>query len=218
MIEILIAIAWFTVLAGVANVLQTFFGITYQKNVVVFVSLFLSGVAGMWLTTSLSQNPSFLNPVGVLIGIAAFVSYVLVCIWWGRQYTLDDMYGVETLSESYYQLLKPNLNSSFSKAGEVLVQDVTMLLVVTQLLVMDVSHLLAGLLFAVVVFLVHIPAPLIIGRVYGVWLTVLATSFALFIPLVIDTFIYGFYFVFAFHLFIYILLLVASRLMQKWST
>ncbi len=217
MFEILVAILWFAVLAGAANILQTFFGITYQKNVVVFVSLFLSGVAGMWLTTSLSQNQSFTNPTGILIGIAAFTSYALFCSWWGRRYSLDDMYGVDTLSESYYQLLKPNLSSAFSKAGEVLVQDVVMLLVVTQLLLMNVSHLTAGLLFALVVLVVHIPAPLIIGRIYGVALTILSTGFALFIPWVIDTFVYGFYYVFTFHLSVYVLLLIVSRSMQMYK-
>jgi len=215
MIEMLIAVAWFTVLLGTSNILTYFYGITYQKHSPAFVSLFLSGVVGIWFTTSLSDNPTFLQPFGWLLVFVSVLSYVVFCSWWGRNFQMYQMYRVDTLSKSYHQLLLPNANSAFSKAGEILVQDVVLLVIVTQLLVMGYSYTTAGLIFVVFVLIIHIPLPYILGRIYGVWLTILATMFAVMTPWLIGEYAYGFYIVFAFHMFVYMLLLVVSRMMQK---
>jgi hypothetical protein len=165
MIEILTAVGWFVLLAGVANVLQYFYGTTYKKNALIFVSLFLLGVCGIWYTTSLSSITQFSDTLGILLGVLGVASYVTFCGWWNRTFTLEQMYGVATLPKSYQQLLAPNANSALSKAGEILVQDVVLLVIVTELLRMNYSYLAAGGLFSVIVFIIHIPSPYIIGRI-----------------------------------------------------
>lgn len=214
--EIAVAICWFIGLATIANVLQYFYAITYQKHWYIFLFLFLViGVPGILLSTQLGSNPSFVNLTGILIGTGALLSYIIFETCWGRVYTIHDMYMYKSLPVSYYQLLSPNTASALSKSSEIFIQDIVMLVIVVQLLELGYSYIEAGLVFSLVVLIIHIPSPFILGKLYGNILLILATIFALFIPIIIDTISIGFYIVFAFHLFIYISLLISSRLMQK---
>lgn len=62
MTDTVIAITWFVGLAGIANMLQYFFAVTYQKHWPIFVGLFLGvGVPGIYFTTTLNADVSFLQ-------------------------------------------------------------------------------------------------------------------------------------------------------------
>ncbi|MCA9367333.1 hypothetical protein KC887_03690 [Candidatus Kaiserbacteria bacterium] len=215
MTDTVVAVAWFVGLAGLANALQYFFAITYQKHWQFFVTFYLLGVPGLYFTTSLSENSSFHSVTGMLFGLVSATSFVIFMSWWGKRYRLADMYRADTVPLPYQQLLSPNAASALSKASEIIIQDIVLLIVVSDLLAAGYSYSSTGTLFAVIVFLLHIPSPIILGRIYGSILMVLATFFAAFIPVIIGELVLGFYFVFAFHLLVYMLLLVWSRWMQK---
>jgi hypothetical protein len=218
MLTILVAIGWFVFLAGLANILQYVYGVTYQKNWRVFVTLFLGfGVPGIYVTTGLSSSEQLHNPIGIIIGCVSTATFLIIETWWSKHYVLNDMYRSDTLPISYHQLLAPNLGSALSKTSEIFIQDIVMLVVVTELLRFNISLGLAGLLFAVLVFLMHIPSPKILGRFYGVFLMLLATVIAPVIPFFMSKVELGFYLIFTFHLSVYVCLLVGSRLLQKRS-
>lgn len=212
--EIIIAVLWFVFLGGLANILQFRFSITYQKNWPVFTFLFLGvGVPGIALTTSLLSFPAIYSFQGICLSIVAIASFVMFGSWWGSQYRIFDMYAYQTLKESYYQLLIPNAASSISKVSEIIIQDIVMLVIVSQLLAYDVSFLIAGVIFAAVVFVIHIPAPIITGKVYGTITMFTATIIAFLVPFVVSVLPFGFYLIFVLHLLFYAGLLVWSRWM-----
>lgn len=210
--EIWVAVAWFVVLAGIANLLQFRLSVTYKKHWPVFVVLFLGiGVPGIAFTTSLISNPSLYDPLGIAIGLFGIVFYISFMTWWGRYYDITDMYGYKTLKDSYYQLLAPSFTSALSKASEILIQDIVLLIIVTELTSLNFSYLSSGIIFAVFVFLLHIPALKIIGKIYGFLTLVFSTSSAFIIPMIIGEISYGFYFILVMHLSFYASLLVWSR-------
>lgn len=198
--ETLVAVMWFLALAGLANLLQYKFSITYQKHWFIFVILF-PGIAipGILFTTSLDTNPSLYNEVGIISGFVSLVFFLSFLSWWGRTYGLTDMYGYETLKPEYHQLLTPNFTSALSKASEILIQDIVLLVIVTELITKGFSYIIAGTVFAIIVLLVHIPALKIIGRIYGLITLVFATVSAFLIPFIIGEIAHGFYIVFSLH-------------------
>lgn len=129
-------------------------------------------------------------------------------------YTCSDMYRPDTVPKNYQHFLQPNAASAFSKVTEILIQDLVLLVIVKDLLATGYSYLSAGLLFASIVFIVHLPSPLLLGKIYGTILAVLATTSALVIPAVVAEFQLGFYIVFAVHVLVYALLLAWSRWMR----
>ena len=213
--EIIIAVAWFCALGGLVNILQYFFDITYQKHWWLFTFIFLViGVPGIIITTSLSSNILLFNTPGIFFGLIAALSYIAFESWWGSRYKITDMYRIDTVPKSYHQLLAPNVVSAVSKMSEILIQDLVLLVIVTQLLQFDLSYLAAGCIFAVIVLLVHIPAPVLTGKIYGVILMVAASVGALFIPFVVSNLTLGFYIIFLFHLSFYVCILIWSRWMH----
>ena len=202
------------VIAGCANVLQYFFAITYQKHWWLFLFLFVGiAVPGIYFTTSLQDSAALHSTTGMLFGSGAGFLYVAFLTWWGRSFSIDDMYRVDSIPTPYRQLLKPNLYSALVKLSEIAIQDLVLLVIVLSLNQMT-SYLYASLAFSLIVFLVHIPSPMVLGKLYGSILMVLATLGALVVPYVIGELTLGIYYVFACHLAVYMLLLVWSRIQQ----
>lgn len=215
MFEIFIAVFWFALTAGGANLLQRFYSYTYQKNWFVFVSLFLCvGYLGLFLTTSIGDNFPFLDITGLILAGAALAMFLGFEYWWGRSFTLDDMYKPETLPSAYQGLLVPQFASSVTKAVEIFFQDLVMLVIILQLLQNGFSYFVAGLIFMGVSTAVHLPGLYMFGRVYGAVFLVLSSAFAPFAPLVIGEIAVGFYVIFSFHLIMYPVIIMWSRWMR----
>lgn len=215
MYEIILAVIWFCVLGGFVNVLQYFFGLTYQKHWWFFTFIFLViGVPGIVVTTGLNSNVFLFNTPGIFLGVVSALAYINLEFWWDKNYKITDMYRIDTVPESYHQLLAPNAASAVTKMSEILIQDIVLLVIVTQLLQFHFSYFAIGSIFAAIVFLVHIPAPVITGKIYGVILMTTATVCAFFIPYIISNTPLGFYIIFLFHLMFYVGILFWSHWMH----
>ena len=214
MSSVFLAVIAFATLGGIANYLQISQGRTYVRNWPLFLTLFILGIVAVLWATEVYTSGFFINQTGIVIAILTVVSFLAFERWWGRTRSASDMYRPDTLPEAFHHMLIPKPSASIVKVVEVFFQDVVALVIVLGLLT-TYDVWLAGLLFALLVFALHVPGPGLYGRVYGTVLLALSTAMALIVPYVISTYPFGFYLIFAIHLAAYNLIVLTSFFLRR---
>lgn len=207
-------IGLFVIASVIANLLQIRFRFTYESNPVVFVGLFV----GLLTVTALYwQYFPALSVAGVLLILA--ISYcVIVMLLKGYWQPMQSLYGAASLPSAYHGLIRPRVSGQVVKVAELLLQDTAAWLVVMGLVLVSKTPIVPYVLFTIIVFLVHIPAPRLFGPVYGTYFLLASVALASVVPFLFSFGKIGFSLLYALHLSTYIAMYVLFGILGKYKS
>ena len=186
----------FTSAALVATSLQVRYRLSYAKNPLLFLSLFLVCISvSCW---TLNYVPSLLLMTSLIFLASMYVfGMLLLANFWKP---MQRLYGAGTVPAAYQEIIHPKLSGQVVKVVEIALQDMSAWLIVGGLFTISHSVFYSMLVFTTIVFLLHIPGLWMFGRVYGTYFLVLVTMVALCVPLLYQASEVGFVYLYALHL------------------
>lgn len=169
----------FIIASITATILQNRSDWTYSKNPIRFSVLFLvllSAVAFVF-----KYKPSI--SIAISITILALLYILLVRCMVSYWKPMNSLHAAASVPKPYVGLVKPEFSGQFVKVVELLLQDVAAWLIVTGLFSVFFELDMVVFIFTLIVFLLHIPAPKLFGKVYGTYFLILSTTLAFLVPL-----------------------------------
>ena len=213
--DILIGALIFSIVLTVANhIFRKKYHFTYSEHFLFFTSLYLvaSFIPLIWwpgLSTYVNFNTY------TYIFIFTLLTYISFEYWWGRYVDVATVFGYETIPQHYRQIVHLTHRSAISKAAEIFMQQVCALLLFVGALKLGLSELYVYVVFTILAFILHIPAPRWFGKIYGsyfMWMATLLAPLEIYLLLEFES---GFYLATSLHLFMYLVLYSSVYLLRQ---
>jgi len=177
------------------------YGKTYSKNTLLFVWVYIFSI--LILVASIGFEPlrSWFTLYGFVLFSTASILFLLACLRHKQLYAQT----IPRIQISH-DLYNPDIKYGLVKILDVFFQNLIILITVETLIGANFSYFETGLILSTILFLFHLPAPYMYDRLFGYSFLFLPSIFAFTAPFLIDTYSFGIHVIFAFQLFIYILI------------
>lgn len=179
MFELLVGLILFLSAAAVVALLQIIFKISYEQKPFLFLTIFILLIIGAVYVMEFGFIHEIL--IGAILLAALYAGSIIGLVRYWKP--MKNLYGADTVPTRYLGIVSPKPAGQFPKVIEVVLQDLSAWLIVGGLLTLTNSLSFTIIIFAAIVFILHIPGVWEFGKVYGNYFLILSTALSCIVPL-----------------------------------
>lgn len=212
--NILLGVALFAVFLGLGNSLFIKrLKMSYRQHFWFYVPFYLVPLV---LTLLLVDGllPYYQSLVGLALLTVVSLTFLIFEFIWARKVNSEECFGYNQIPPDFKSMLDLSARGAITKVSEILLQQVSALLIFIGLSSLGVSDVLIAIGFALAVFVLHLPSPKWHGKIMGGYFMVTATLLSPLLVYLVTNFETGIYLSTSLHIVMYMVLYSALYLLR----